>query len=438
MAELTPEQEKENALKVITEKATEAAKEAMPELLKQGLSSDEAKKAIATIVNEAFKTAKITDSVDNTDKTVSEIVTIMQKQHDELAVFVEKMKNNNGNAMASVEKQVSDFVEKNFEKIKEMKASGSGLIELVIKAPATVTTASGTTPDGIPVLQGTQVAPLGRVNLRTNLLNGLVNNFNTGLASYAYTEAFPKDGDFAFVAEGALKPEIDFRWETRYAAPKKLAAWTKLTDEAVQDIPGLQSVATGYLRDKHDIRKQRALLFGTGVGEQPLGATLYARVFSAGPMALAVENPNFMDVVNAGITDVFTTHNYEDEMPYMANLVLVNPVDFFINVVSAKTVEGTPLYPTASLFNRVVIGGVTIIPEEMIPAGKIFIGDMSRYNVSNYLPYTVKIGWVNDDFIRNQFVILGESRFHAFVRNLDKQAFIYDNIATIKTAIAAV
>ena len=41
----------------------------------------------------------------------------------------------------------------------------------------------------------------------------------------------------------------------------------------------------------------------------------------------------------------------------------------------------------------------------------------------------------NDDFIKNQFVILGESRFHAFVKKLDEQAFIYDDIATIKTAI---
>jgi hypothetical protein len=51
------------------------------------------------------------------------------------------------------------------------------------------------------------------------------------------------------------------------------------------------------------------------------------------------------------------------------------------------------------------------------------------------MPYTVKIGWVNDDFIKNQFVILAESRFHAFVKKLDEQAFIYDDIATIKDAI---
>ena len=104
-------------------------------------------------------------------------------------------------------------------------------------------------------------------------------------------------------------------------------------------------------------------------------------------MANAVVKPNFMDVVNACITDIGTTHNYQDEMPYMANLVMINPIDFYIQLVSAKDERGLPLYPTASLFNRVVIGGVTIIPEETIPAGKIFVSDMSKYNTTDYVGY---------------------------------------------------
>ena len=158
----------------------------------------------------------------------------------------------------------------------------------------------------------------------------------------------------------------------------------------------------------------------------------------AGSMANAVVNPNFMDVVNASVTDIATTHNYQDEVPYLANLVMINPIDFFIQLVSAKDGNGLPLFPTASLNNEVVIGGVRIVPEETIPAGKIFVADMAKYNTTDYVGYNVQIGWVNDDFIKNQFVILAESRFHAFVKKLDEQAFIYDDIATIKTAIATV
>lgn len=356
---------------------------------------------------------------------------------------------NSGMTMKSIEHEVHKHISDHFEEIKstfkkqtfyefEIKAVGALTAgnAVVTAAGVTGTAGSATNPDGIPALVGVQLDPPSRVRLRTNLINGMVNNFNTNQAAYAYTESIPKDGDFAFQIEGEAKAQIDFKLETRYAQPYTLAAWEKLTEQSVQDIPGLQSIATGFLKDKHDIKKQRALLFGDNtVGLE--GVTEYGRAFTAGTMANSVRFPNIMDVINAASTDIFTTHNFQDEMPYMASLVLLNPVDFFVQFVSAKDERGLPLYPTATLFNQVQIGGITILPEEMIPAGKIFVGDMSKYNVSNYLAYKVKIGWINDDFIKNQFVILGESRFHAFVKKLDQIAFIYDDIETIKTAITA-
>jgi len=429
--DLTEDQKKEQALKQVELAATKAAEKALPDLLKSGLSKDEAKATIKSIIQEAMSTITIKD-FDGTDKTIEAVFKAFQTQHDALAL---EIKNNGGIKIESVQEQVSKFINDNHEKIKSTYSAGHGVLELEIKAVGNMTTGAATNPDGIPALMGVQSAPPQRVNLRATIINSLVTNFSTSLAAYPYTESIPKDGDFSFVAEGAAKPQLDFKIETRYASPVKAAGWIGLTEESIKDIPGLQSIATGYLKDKHDIRKQKGILFGSGVSPNPKGATLYGRAFVAGSMALKVRFPNIMDVINAGITDVFTTHNYQDEMPYQPSLALVNPVDFFIEFVSAKDERGLPLYPSASMFNQVVIGGVTIMPEQDIPAGKVFIADMSKYNVSDYVGYTVKIGWINDDFIKNQFVMLGESRFHAFVRKLDQQAFIYDDIATIKTAI---
>lgn len=357
---------------------------------------------------------------------------------EELGLKVVELETKGGAFPEGVVEQVSKFIEENKGEIQKIHKAKAGVIEFTVKAPATMTTGSATSVGTIPTYFGQQFAPAGNVNLIPSIIEGLVTKFDTELAAYPYTETLPKDGDFAFVAEGGTKPQVDFKIETRYATPVKAAGHIVLSDESVQDIKGLQSIATDYLRKKHDLRKERGILFGDGVAPNPKGATLYARAFSAGPLALSVSNTNFMDVVNAAVTDIYTTHNYQDETPYKADLVLVNPVDFFINLVSAKTTEGVPLYPTASLFNKVVIGGITIMPDEMIPAGKIFVGDMSKYNVSNYIEYTVKIGWINDQMITNLFTMVGESRFHAFVKKLDEQAFLYDDIATIKTAITKV
>lgn len=329
---------------------------------------------------------------------------------------------------------VEKFISENAEKITSIRKAGSGSIELEVDK-AVIETANATLPVAAPALQGVQVAPPSRANFRTAVINSMVTTIPTTQASYAYTETLPLSGDFGFVAEKGTKPNIDMKFETRYAAPLKVAAHMVLTEEAVQDIPNLQAIAYDFLRQKHDLKKEKGLLLGDGISPNPKGATVYGRAFSAGSLALSVTAPNFMDVVNACITDIYTTHNFTDEMPYMANIVLVNPNDFFTQLVAAKDNQGLPLYPSASLFNQVNIGGVTIMPHEDIVAGKIFVADLSKYNTTDYMGYTVKIGWINDDFIKNQFCIVGESRFHAFVKKLDEQAFIYDTIATIKTAI---
>lgn len=313
----------------------------------------------------------------------------------------------------------------------------TNVIAHVDKAVGPVSRAQGSIVGTVPANNDTA---LGNVRYRNdNPLIQMCSTVSTSSHSYSYTEAEPKEGAFAEVAEGVSKPQIDFLWKNRYVTPFKIAAYETLTDEVVKDVARLQSVAKKFLRDRHDLFKANQIYFGAGDGITAIqGATAIGRTFVAGDMALAVAAPNFMDVVNAAITDIYTTHNFTDEANYMPSVVLINPVDFYLELVSAKDGNGLPLYPQAGLFNAVSIGGVTIKPWEKIPAGKIFVADMSKYNLTNWVPYSVQLGYVNDDFIKNQFTMVGESRFHAFVKNHDQQAFIYDDIATIKTAITAV
>lgn len=365
------------------------------------------------------------------DEGYKSMQAILKKQGLEL----ESLKIGNLNMPIGAEAQVTKWLKDNHDEIIKIKKQGSGMIELEIKAVAAITTGSATNPDGIPALVGTQVAPPSNVNLMDVFVESLTTTINTTLAAYAYTESVPKDGNFDFIAEGGSKPQIDFKIETRYAEPVKIAAHEVLTTESVQDIVGLQSIATDFLRKKHNLKRQNGILFGDGLGENPQGATVYGRAFVAGAMANKVATPNIMDIINACITDVYTTHNYQDEMPYLPSLVMMNPVDFFLEFVSAKDGDGKPLFPTAVLFNRVNVGGVLIIPFRDIPTDKIFVADMSKYNTTNYIGYSVRIGWIHDQFITNQFTMIGESRFHAFVKKLDEQAFIYDDISTVKAAI---
>lgn len=372
---------------------------------------------------------------DNASKAeLTKLITSVTEQGQVFEDYIEAQK---ARIIVTVEKQLEEFIIENKDVLIEMKNSRRGVIEFIPKVPEAIDTASGVDITTPPVNRSTS---LGHFNYENN--NAMLNLFTmsrTSNDSLVYTELTPKDGDYTFVAEAGTKPQIDFKWENRHITPHKIAAHEVLTEEAVTDVKRLTSVAREYLRVKHDLFKVDSCYFGDGTGIKAKGATVYGRTFVVGTMAnvFPTGTSNFMDVVNACITDIYTTHNYTDESAYKANIVLIHPEDFFVKLVGAKDGNGLPLYPQAGLFNQVSIGGVTIKPWYKIPVGKIFVADASKYNVVNYIPFSIRIGWIDDQFITNQFTMVGESRFFAYVKNLDEQAFIYDTIATVQAAITA-
>ena len=390
---------------------------------------------IEKLLKEANSPEAIKDLQTQVNKAVEGHMEVMKSQMKIQGETITMLKSEKNMKEKTFQGQVLEAIKERHDEIREAFKNRS-TVE-VFKAVGPVTTGSATNPDGIPEIAGVQMAAPSNVNLAATFIDSLVTRIQTTLAAYPYTETVPKEGNAAFTAEGTDKSQIDFSMETRYAQPVKCTAYEVLTQESIEDIPGLQSIATDYLKKKHDLKRQNGILFGDGIAPNPKGATVYGRAFVAGAMANKVTAPNFMDVVNACVTDIYVTPNYVDETPYMANIVMVNPVDFYLELVSAKDDNGLPLYPTAALFNRVTIGGTTIIPFMDIPTGEIFVADMSKYNVTDYVGYSVSMGWINDQFIKNQFTMVGESRFHAFVKNLDEAAFIFDTIADVKAAILA-
>ena len=378
---------------------------------------------------------ELRDKGQDSSSRVEKLTEAIKEQGSALQSFMEMQK---AAENKTFEDEFGEFLVENKGEIERIAKARSGEIEFVPKVVGDMSTGSG--GDGAVTPPANHNTSLSNIRYRNdNWVIDACNSFSTNSASFAYTEVSPKEGGYAFVAEGGTKPQIDFQWQNRYAEPYKIAAYEIFTEESVTDIARLQSVGTDFLRKRHDLFKADALLFADGTGNNATGATVLARTFAAGGMAdkIPINTTNFMDVVNAMIVDMYTTHNYADETNYSPNIVLVNPVDFFLQLVAAKDANGLPLYPQASLFNTVNMGGVPIRPYEKVPAGKIFVADMSKYNITNYVPYSVRLGWINDQFITNKFTMVGESRFHAFVRNFDQQAFIYDDIATVLAAIEA-
>ena len=180
---------------------------------KESYEREERQKELDQVKNEITKS--INEQKDETGKSI-----------DEVKAIIEEIKRNQMGGITE-EALIKALKEKHSE-IKKVYEAGSGVVEIEFKAVGSVATTNGTNAN-VPTLQGTQDAPLGNIGLRNIDILGLFSRLSTNQASYAYTEAVPKDGDYGFVEEGKLKPQVDFKWDTRYATPLKVAAHMVLT-----------------------------------------------------------------------------------------------------------------------------------------------------------------------------------------------------------------
>lgn len=391
------------------------------------MSAEEQNKYLAD--KTAHEKNVIKEEVEKAVKPVSEQVTNLDETLKELSEgfreLSEAVKNTPSDVDAS--KSIEDWLTENIDAIKTTMKTGAGRME--VKAVGTVTTANGTLPTALPANYAAETSGVDRIALRRPTLLDYVNTYNTNQKTLPYIEPVPGEGDFAQVLEGAEKPQLDIDWVTMYATPVKWAGYIKVTEEVIEDIPRMRDLILNYLRDKHDLKKERDVFTAINTAAVTFGTT--------GAMAAKVASPNLMDVVNAMQLQIVNSPNYTDEADFRGTVVLMNPSDFYLEFGAAKDGLGRPMfdagYQNSPVFNY---NGYTFIATTLVTAGNILLIDPSKVDVTTYSPYRSEIGWTDKDFIYNMFVLLGESRGHIVIKNHDKRAFVKGSIATIKTNIA--
>jgi len=403
------------------------------------MSADEQNKYLADKNTHELEVRKeeIEKAVKPVQDDVTAIKTAQTKAGEDIAAIKETVKSieesqksGSGVNWENVSSLVEKHITENHEAIKTaFKTRGSfELSEEVMKAVGIVTTANGTLPTALPINYVAQTAGVPNVRLRRPNLLDYVNTYNTNQKSLPYIEAVPGEGEFAVVAEGGLKPQLDIDWVTRWAEPQKFAGWIKVTEEAIEDIPRLRDLIVNYLREKHDLFKESVVYTYIAAN-----STTFV---TPSPLADSVLMPTIMDVVNAMQLQIINTPNYTDEPDFFGDVVLMNVADFYKYFGAAKDAFGRPLFENGYQGGRTFnYNGYTFVATTRIAVGSIELMDSTKIDVTTYSPYRVEIGWVNDDFIKNQFVILGESRGHIVIKNHDKRAFVKGVIATIMADI---
>lgn len=412
------------------EKATQALLDKVKAQVEEVLTVKGVKKEdITRAIEEKMKTYEGLDA--NALKNIVSDFEDMKAEHM-------KMKNELARKASRTKKTLKSEIHKAFnneEALKELERVArqkSGFVELFsTKAVGPVTTANvSTDTGGNALLDLINADDLKGLNLRDPFIEEFATVTRTSKPVYTYADYVPKEGSVTFKGQGGTKTQLDLNVEVKTVTPKKAAGYMIHSTEVIQDVPRMESESRTLLLKKYLLRRQNGILFGDGLGDNPVGVATVAQAFNPASWTGDSTLDNLHDKIIAAANQIYMESNYDDEVPNFPNVAFVNPADFADLRLTKATGVGY-LFPGFTIFNDRSIDGIAVVPKKEIPSGKLLIGDFTKLNIVNYVDYTVSMGWINDQYIKNLFTMVGEGRFYTVIRSLDEIAFLYDDLSNI-------
>jgi len=335
-----------------------------------------------------------------------------------------------------IENGLKEFLPKVKEHAKNNPGEKAWELELEIKAATNMATTAITNSTATPVnfvyqqVTDYMSDPRARQYILPYLSNG-----NTNKASLPYMDKIPTEGTMAITAEGALKPLISVSFVLRYSTAKKMAGRTKISEEALDDIPNIMSIIRNELVYQHDIAVQADVF---------TFASAYAPSFVAGSLAASTEAPSNYDVIRAAAYAI----KIASKGMFIPNAAVVPSADLYA-MGATKDLNNNYVLPPFVLPDGTRVEGMAIIedPYGVIAAGSFIVGDWKQIHRDTYKSFTVRIGQgivgnataanIVSDFESNMYTIIGESRYHLWGYENAKVAFVEGTFAAVKTAIEA-
>ncbi|MGG3796529.1 phage major capsid protein [Pseudomonas paraversuta] len=284
--------------------------------------------------------------------------------------------------------------------------------DMASMAETKVTSSGLVAPQFDPVIQG---AP--RQNL---LIRDLIPTTPVTGQSFTYFKELLHTLGAGMVAEGAAKPTSNVTFEQVTDIVKKIAVWMPVTDEALDDVPQLYSYIQELLRYDLELKREGQLLKGDGTGNNLNGIMTQATVFDP---ALSKATDTAIDTVRRAI------YQARKQSKLAADAVVMSDLDW-MNIELQKDGENRYLFANLQGLVTPVLWGRPIVASDSMDegdgsttGGEFLTGSFQQgARIYDRMGFTIKVGMINDDFIKNQRAILVEERLGLAVRK--KYAFV--------------
>lgn len=325
-------------------------------------------------------------------------------------------------------KSIREQVREHADKIKALRDSKGASLKIEIKAPMT----TGTSLRGGYIPMPEYDNEIGK---KPHLESSILQDVDYGLTSstsIVYVDELPKNGDAAFIEEGTLKPQVDYSWEAKTAVVKKVAMTAKLSTEMLEDIDfvttEVESLSARVVSDKIN----DGVLNGDGTGANLKGITTQAGGFISTAYASSTSKPNTADAIFAAASQL-------RDLGYTGHITAYVSSSELNKMRLVKNENGDYMsYGT-------LLEGITPKPEPNLPAGKMLVGDFTKLKVRAKKEMVLDWGYgtvedsegkVKSDWEMNFITLVCEARVTTYTKTNDLNAFVYDDIAVVKAAIA--
>lgn len=351
-------------------------------------------------------------------QTADEAIVKLNEAKARLDELEQKMARRPHEGREEVKSLGRQFVDSDSYKSLTGSAGQRGKANLEIKATITsaTTDAAGSAGDLVQAtrLPGIVGAPERKLTIRDLLMQGRMDG-----NSLEFVQETGFTNSAAPVAEGALKPQSDIKFDLKSTTAKVIAHYMKASRQILDDASQLQSYIDGRLRYGLAFKEEQQILNGDGTGQNLLGivpqATAYVR-----PAGVTTTAESKLDTLRFAMLQAILAE-------YPASGHVLNPIDWAaietLKDTSGQYIIGNPqggLNPT--------LWGLPVAETQAIASGKFLTGAFSMgAQIFDRWASRVEVATENeDDFVKNLVTILAEERLALAVYR--PEAFIYGNI----------
>jgi len=287
------------------------------------------------------------------------------------AFEVENKKNNFNNTFVSKREAFNDAIGKS-ESLKAMKNGSRGNASMELKADVLISSDfAGATSErdatGVLRVDGIKRDPSNVTNMM-----GIIPVGNTDSNVIRYVKESAYTDNAANVAEGSAPTDSEFQLTAEDAVVQKTSAVMTISQEMLDDTPGLSSYLSQRLPAKINTVIDDQLIGGSGSSPNLLGLMNGGTTFAAGGFANAIESAQELDVLYVAMNQLALSN-------YAANGIVLNPTDFhkiaLLKDTTNEYLRGNSLVSADGFFR---INGVPVYMNNKMAAGNFVVADFSQ------------------------------------------------------------